>query len=64
MWRSKKCIQTINIHTILNGGKSPWYSEGYAKCTQVTWAIPCTIFSRTIIPPGVLKCLMGSAVVH
>ena len=32
----KLCIQ---IHTLLPGGKSPWYSKGHAKCKQATWSI-------------------------
>ena len=31
-----KCIQ---IHTLLPGGKSPWYSEDHAKRKQDTWSI-------------------------
>ena len=34
----KLCIQ---IHTLLPGGKSPWYSIGHAECKQVTWSVPC-----------------------
>ena len=32
----KLCIQ---IHTLLPGRKSPWYSKGHTKCKQVTWSI-------------------------
>ena len=29
---------SIQIHTLLPGGKSPWYSKDHAKCKQFTWS--------------------------
>ena len=33
----KLCVQ---IHTLLPGRKSVWYSKGHAKCKQDTWSTP------------------------
>ena len=42
----KLCIQ---IHTLLPGGKSPWYSKGHAKCKHVTWSIHKLLLSINYI---------------
>ena len=45
---------SIQIHTLLSGGKSPWYSKVHPICKQVTWSIGlCGVIVFQINPPTI-----------